>query len=285
MRRHALLLAGLLALAGVAGLPGAPPAAAAGIWPARGQAAYVLGGGELRSSPHAHPVPIASVAKVMTAYVVLQRFPLRGSAAGFGITVRAADVADWRRRAARGESTVPVRTGERLSERQALLALLLPSANNVAILLARRVSGRVGRFVATMNATARRLRMTRSTYTDPSGFDPRTRSVPADQVRLAVAAMRDPAFRNLVSRRSAVLPVAGRVRNYDTLLGTDGFVGIKTGSMSASGGCFVFRSHRLVAGRRVDVTGVVLGQPGRDLIAAGLRAARRLVDRVAPHAD
>jgi D-alanyl-D-alanine carboxypeptidase (penicillin-binding protein 5/6) len=266
------------------GAVAAGSAAAGSVWPAHGQAAYVLGGGELRASPHARAVPIASVAKVMTAYLVLRRYPLTGSAAGFTMTVHARDVADWRRRVERGESTVPVRAGERLTERQALLALLLPSANNVAIMLARKVSGTVRAFARRMNRTAVRLGMKRSTYTDPSGFDARTRSVPVDQVRLALAAMRDPFFRWAVSRRSAVLPVAGRVHNYDTLLGTDGFVGIKTGSMDASGGCFLFRSHRLVGGRRVNITGVVLGQPGRDLVAAGLLAARRLVDRVAPRA-
>jgi len=277
------LLTGLLA-APAGGPAAGATVAAASVWPARGQAAYVLGAGELRASPHAHAVPIASVAKVMTAYLVLKRYPLSGSAPGFTMTVHARDVADWQRRVARGESTVAVRLGERISERQALLALLLPSANNVAIMLARKVSGTARAFLARMNRTAVRLEMRRSTYTDPSGFDARTRSVPADQVRLALVAMRDPYFRWLVSRRSAVLPVAGRVHNYDTLLGTDGFVGIKTGSMDASGGCFLFRSHRLVGGRRVDITGVVLGQPGRDLIHAGLRAARQLVDRVAPRA-
>ena len=285
--RVTCLAAAVAVLSGLlAGVVAAPPAAAAAgsVWPAHGQAAYVLGTGELRASPRAHAVPIASVAKVMTAYLVLKRYPLSGTAPGFTMTVHARDVADWQRRVARGESTVAVRLGERMTERQALLALLLPSANNVAIMLARKVSGTVRAFVALMNRTAVRLGMKHSTYTDPSGFDARTRSVPVDQVRLALVAMRNRNFRWLVSRRSAVLPVAGRVQNYDTLLGTDGFVGIKTGSMDASGGCFVFRSHRLVGGRRVDITGVVLGQPGADLIAAGLRAARRLVDQVAPRA-
>jgi serine-type D-Ala-D-Ala carboxypeptidase (penicillin-binding protein 5/6) len=220
----------------------------------------------------------------MTAHLVLRRFPLGPSGDGFVLTVRDRDVADWHRRVARDESTVPVRAGERLTERQALLALMLPSANNVAIMLARKVSGSVPAFVRLMNRRAAELGMRRTTYTDPSGFDARTRSIAADQVRLAQSAMRDRTFRWVVSRRTAWIPVAGRISNYDTLLGRDGFVGIKTGSMSASGGCFLFRSHRLVHGRRVDITGVVLGQPGSDLITAGLRAARRLVDRVAPRA-
>ena len=61
------------------------------------------------------------------------------------------DVRDWHRRVARDESTVPVQLGERLTERQALAALLLPSANNIAIMLARKVAGSVSRFVRRMN--------------------------------------------------------------------------------------------------------------------------------------
>jgi D-alanyl-D-alanine carboxypeptidase (penicillin-binding protein 5/6) len=282
--RRAALVAATLVATSVVALAAAPAAPAGTVWPDHGQAAYVLGGGDLHSSPHPHRVPIASVAKVMTAYVVLRRFPITGSAPGFTMTVRQRDVDNWRLRVSRGESTVPVRVGERLTERQALVALLLPSANNVAIMLARRVSGSVEAFTRLMNRTALRLGMRHSEYTDPSGFDPRTRSTPADQVRLANAAMRDRFFRATVARRSARIPVAGIVHNYDTLLGVDGFVGIKTGSMSASGGCFLFRSRRLVKGKPVYLTGVVLGQRGPDLVAAGLLAARRLVDRVAPRA-
>ena len=71
------------------------------------------------------------------------------------------------------ESVVPVIVGEQLSELQALQALLLPSAKNIAAVLARWDAGSVARFVAHMNATARSLGMTRTRYTDPSGYDDR----------------------------------------------------------------------------------------------------------------
>jgi len=74
------------------------------------------------------------------------------------------------------------------------------------------------------------------------------------------------------------------VYNTNALLGQDGFVGMKTGSDDAAGGCLMFRSRREVDGREVDVTGVVLGQRGHNLIAAGQHAAKQLVDRLAPRA-
>jgi D-alanyl-D-alanine carboxypeptidase (penicillin-binding protein 5/6) len=71
------------------------------------------------------------------------------------------------------------------------------------------------------------------------------------------------------------------VHNTNALLGHDGFVGIKTGSDDAAGGCFAFRAIRWIDGRRTTITGVVLSQPGRDRIAAGLAAAAAMVDRIA----
>jgi D-alanyl-D-alanine carboxypeptidase (penicillin-binding protein 5/6) len=198
------------------------------------------------------------------------------------MTVSARDVVDTTRRAALDQSTVPVVAGERLTERDALAAVLLPSANNVAVMLARAVAGSVPAFVARMNRAARSIGMTRTTYTDPSGFDESTVSTARDQVQLAQEAMLNPSFARLVATRSYELPVAGTVRNTDTLLGTDGFVGIKTGSDDAAGGCFMFRSYRTIGSQRMAVTGVVLGQPGHNLILTGQYAARQLVDEVAP---
>jgi D-alanyl-D-alanine carboxypeptidase (penicillin-binding protein 5/6) len=280
------LRAAMVAVALVAPLVAVVPTAEArSVWPSHGQAAYVLGlHGKLQASPHQKKAPIASIAKVMTAYVVLRRYPMRTGGNGFTMTVSAADVADRARRVNRGESTVPVARGEKLTERQALAALLLPSANNIAIMLARKVSGSVGKFVTRMNSTASSLTMHHTTYTDPSGFDAATRSTPSDQTRLALVALGNRFFRVMVKRTHFWIPVAGTVRNTDTLLGKDGFLGIKTGSMSASGGCFMFRSRRIVHGKVVNMVGVVLGQQGGDLIAAGLAGARRLVDRVAPKA-
>jgi len=106
-------------------------------------------------------------------------------------------------------------------------------------------------------------------------------STAADQVRIAERAMRLPVFANIVATPSATLPVAGTVHNTNTLLGRNGFVGVKTGSDKAAGGCFAFRAIRLVHGKRTTITGVVLGQPGQNLIDAGLAAADAMADRIA----
>src|SRR4051794_1820733 len=251
------------------------------VWPAHGQAAVQIGRSRIVAGPNGHPAPIASVAKVMTAYLVLRDHPLRAGEDGPTITLTDADVADTDRRRGHAESVVSIAAGEQLTERQALEALLLPSANNIAVVLARWDAGSEERFVARMNATARSLGMTDTRYTDASGYDDATVSTAADQVRIVDRAMRLPVFADIVATPSATLPVAGTVHNTNTLLGHDGFVGVKTGSTAAAGGCFAFRAIRRIDGTRTTITGVVLGQPGRDRIAAGLAAAAAMIDRIA----
>jgi D-alanyl-D-alanine carboxypeptidase (penicillin-binding protein 5/6) len=253
-------------------------------WPLRGQGAYVLGNGRPAVSPHQRPVPIASVAKVMTAYLVLKHHALHPADSGRRFVVGQDDVEDTETRRRGGQSVVAVRAGEQLTEREALMAILLPSANNIAVLVARQVSGSVAAFVAEMNHTARSLGMSHTTYTDPSGYDDGTVSTALDQLRLARVVARDQTLATMMATRTYWLPVAGQVTNTNALLGDDGFVGMKTGSDRAAGGCLMFRAvWRTDSGNR-SLIGVVLGQRGDNLITAGLYAAKQLVDRLAPNA-
>jgi D-alanyl-D-alanine carboxypeptidase (penicillin-binding protein 5/6) len=251
-------------------------------WPQVGQGAYVLGDGQVAASPDEGPVPIASVAKVMTAYLVLKHYPLSAGESGPTFSVSESDVVDTAARRREDQSVVDVSAGEELTEREALMAILLPSANNVAVLAAREIDGSVSAFVAEMNRTAQSLGMSDTTYTDPSGFDTGTVSTAVDQLRLARVVAQDPTLAAMMATRSYSLPVAGEITNTDALLGEDGFVGMKTGSDDAAGGCFMFRSERHTSSGDVTLIGVVLGQHGSNLVTAGLDAAKQLADRVAP---
>jgi serine-type D-Ala-D-Ala carboxypeptidase (penicillin-binding protein 5/6) len=253
------------------------------VWPEDGQAAVRIGRSQIHAGPNQHAAAIASVAKVMTAYLVLRDHPLRLGQDGPTITLTDADVSDTDRRRRQQESVVPIAAGEHLTELQALQALLLPSANNIAAVLARWAAGSADRFVTRMNATARSLGMTHTRYTDPSGYDDATVSTAADQVLIVDRAMRLPVFASIVATPSATLPVAGTVHNTNTLLGHNGFVGVKTGSDAAAGGCLAFQAIRWIDGKPTTITGVVLGQPGHNQIAAGLAAADAMVDRITGH--
>jgi D-alanyl-D-alanine carboxypeptidase (penicillin-binding protein 5/6) len=259
---------------------GAPPKLP---WPSEGEAALdVEGIGSLGTSGGEAPLPIASVTKVMTAYVVLGDHPLVGNQPGFTLTITNAEVAATSADQALGESVIPLATGEKLTERQALEALLLPSADNIALDLAAQDAGSVSAFVAKMNHTALALGMAQTRYTDPSGYTPSTVSTPSDQIRLAQTALQVPALAQIVDMPKATLPIAGTVTNYNSLLGQSGVIGIKTGSTSRAGGCLLFASRQTIAGAEVTVLGAVLGQGGGStdadtLINAALDASSRLV--------
>ena len=230
-------------------------------WPGQGQAAAgVQGVGLIASHGSQRPTPIASVAKIMTAYIVLRDHPLQGGADGPQITVTSADAGVYQADKAAGQSVVAVQPGESLSLRQALQGLLLPSGNNIATLLARWNAGSQGAFIAKMNGQARALGLSHTHYTDPSGLQAGTTSTATDQVHLAMRALEIPAFREIVAMPEVTLPVAGRQFNVNGMLGKDGIVGVKTGSTSQAGGCFVFAAHQVVGGRTVTVVGAILHQ-------------------------
>ncbi|MEU4822416.1 hypothetical protein AB0H37_11145 [Actinomadura sp. NPDC023710] len=231
-------------------------------WPAVGQAVlYVDGLGTMGSSGGAVPTPTASVAKVMTAYVYLSEHPLKSGEAGPVLTVSPQAAAQIPARKRRGESLLGVTANQRLTQRKALESLLIISANDVAHELARWDSGSDQAFVVKMNAAAKRLGMTGTRYTDPSGYHSGTVSTAADQVKLLRAAMQIPAFTEIVNNRMYVPDGGGSPRQGGNfILGRNGVVAGKTGYTDAAGGNFVFAAHRNVGGTQTLIVGAVMGQ-------------------------
>lgn len=214
----------------------------------------------------------------MTALVVLQDHPLPPGEDGPAITMTAADVAAYEAGARAGRSELRVTVGETLTEREALEALLVGSANNIADALARWDAGSVPAFVDRMNARAGTEGLAHTHYADPSGVDAGNVSTALDQLQLARVVLRAPILAAIVARPQVTLPVAGTVSNYNSLVGRDGVVGVKTGSTDAAGGCWVVAAQRPIAGATRLVIGVVLGQRGPDLLQAAFAAGQRLLD-------
>jgi len=247
-------------------------------WPTQGEATLVLQGvGSLGSAGGDAPVPLASVTKVMTALLVLKDHPIAPGVQGPVITVTPADVATYASELALDESGVQVVAGEQLTEFEALEGLLLPSANNFADMLAVWDAGSVSAFVTQMNTEAEALGLTGTHYVEPSGFDPGNVGTASDQVHLAQVALENPTFASIVAEPEATLPVVGTIQNVDSDLGHDGIIGVKTGSESAAGGCFVFAAQQGVGGLRATITGAVLGQQGATPLTSALELAEQLV--------
>ena len=261
----------------------APGTAPALPWPAQGESAVsVPEAGFLQASGPETPVPVASLTKVMTAYLVLRDHPLGPSASGPSITMTAADQLDAAADARANATSIPVVAGASFSERQLLDALLVHSANDVADALARWDSGNASSFVAKMNATAHALGMNGTRYVDPSGIDAADVSTAADQLRLADVAMSIPTFATVVAQPAVNIPGAGLLSNYVPAVGIDGVVGVKSGFTQAAMGCVVLAAERQVAGRQVLVLAALTGQQGgADPIRVADKSAIALVDTVA----
>lgn len=251
-----------------------PGAAASITWPGQGEAAIgVEGVGLLAQGGTQSETPLASVTKLMTAYIVLKDHPLAKTATGPDVTVTATDVSTFETDQAQGDSVVAVTAGEQLNEQQLLEALLIPSGDNIATMLAVWDAGSESAFVSKMNTTAQQLGLADTHYTDASGVAPGTESTAVAQVRLAMADMAMPAFRAVVAMTQATLPVAGVVYNVNAELGTDGIIGVKTGYTSEAGGCFVFAATTKVDGRTRTVVGAVLHQLGTSAQPSALTEA------------
>ncbi|MEY9812685.1 D-alanyl-D-alanine carboxypeptidase (penicillin-binding protein 5/6) [Streptomyces albogriseolus] len=248
-------------------------------WPDSGQAALDVDGiGTFGSSGEQKPVPIASVAKVMTAYVILRDHPLKSGAEGPKIPV---DALAEQQSDAGQESTVNVTEGDAISEREAIEAILIASANNVARLLARWDAGSEEAFVEKMNKAAEDLGMSDTTYTDPSGLNDTTVSTAVDQVKLARAAMEQPVFREVAAMMEYVDYKGEKHGNWNRLVGRDDVVGIKTGTTTSALGNLSFAAKKDVDGEVHRIVGAVLRQPegGEDntILSGALDAGHQLI--------
>ncbi len=201
------------------------------------------------------PMPIASLTKVMTALLVLERAEGR-----LDRLVRVHPDAVYGRGDYGAGSTLGLRAGERISVRGLLGGLLLGSANDAAEALAIDAAGSVGRFVDRMNRRARALGMRRTSFASPHGLDDGGRSTAADLALLLRAAIREPVFVDLVSRRIVTIRSdrgrPRRIQNRNVLLWLlRGATGVKTGLTTGAGFCLIATARR---GDR-ELAAIVLG--------------------------
>jgi D-alanyl-D-alanine carboxypeptidase (penicillin-binding protein 5/6) len=244
-------------------------------WPSRGSAAVgVQSLGFVASSGNEQPIPAASVAKVMTALVILEDKPLSKNDPGPTVTITDADVQSYNADFANKESVARVLAGEQITELQLLQGILIPSANNLSETLARWDAGSIDAFVAKMNARAAALHLTHTKFADTSGANPATVSTPSDLMSLGMTAMKQDVFAEVVGTASADLPVAGTVYNVNAVLGQSGIVGIKTGSGLNTGANFLFAATISVDGIPITFFGCVMGQP---TLADTFAAAKNLI--------
>ncbi|GIH26104.1 hypothetical protein Aph01nite_44140 [Acrocarpospora phusangensis] len=261
-------LGALIALILIFAFPGTAVAAPAP--PVTARVAYLVD--DATGTVHYHKresrrVPVASLTKVMTAYVVRRE-------AGLDDVIRITQ-ADVRHASANGATAGGLRAGERLTVRALLYALLLNSGADASHALAERYGPGTRRFVAKMNAAAHRLDLRDTRFANPDGL-PATGAFSSarDQVALARAAMKDRVIATIA--RTKQHTVAGHTwRNTNELLG-HGVIGLKTGYTRAAGYCLSFVATKY--GR--TYVGVVLGEPTE---ANRYASARRMLGWAVAH--
>ncbi len=218
--------------------------------------------------------PIASLTKIMTAIVIIRAGHLDRK-----ITVTQRAVTYAREYDA---TNAGLRPGDVLTARQLLAGMLLPSGADAAYLLANSYGHGWRRFVGKMNAMARQLGLRQTHFANFDGLpwptEHSTYSTPQDVILLGEAAMKLPAFRQIVRRRQVRITATRwhqqyRWQNTDLLLGRyRGAIGIKTGFTHGAGYCLLFEAER---GRR-ELMGVVLDSTGTDPGSRFIAATRLL---------
>ena len=208
-------------------------------------------GSELAGSKQTRTLPIASTTKLMTAYVVLEELDLDEKITAPGYDALPA------------ESVLGLQEGEKLSVRDLLTAMMLPSANDAAYALAEGAAGSVPAFVDRMNEEAARLGLDDTSYTTPIGLDdPGNGSSARDLATLAGELMKDKRFREIVSQTQATLETGAMPRTVttrNTLMFSDPSVnGIKTGHTLGAGYVLVASAER----GGIPLISVVLGAAG-----------------------
>jgi D-alanyl-D-alanine carboxypeptidase (penicillin-binding protein 5/6) len=243
-------------------------------WPAIGEAAVAVPslGIDQASGPE-QPVPVASLTKMMTAYVIFRDHPLGTKSNGPNVTITQDDLDDFNGDTVSDQANAQVSLGEVLTERQLLGGMLVHSANDYADALARWDAGSVAAFVVKMNQTAAQLGMDHTHYADASGFSQSSQSTAADLLKVAAPDMNNPVFASMVQMSSITLPEAGTISTYTPLLGIQGVLGVKSGFTNVAGGCDVLAVIRKVHGLPVLILTAVTGQTGPNvLVLAGLLA-------------
>ncbi len=192
------------------------------------------------------PRPPASITKILTALVILERGNLGDMVV---VSRQAAGIGGYR---------LGLRRGQRISLQDLLAAILIRSANDAATAAAEHVGNGLAGFVAMMNATAQALGMARSHFENPHGLDePGHVTTARDMALLTRVAMEEPRFARLVRTRETAVTIwqpgpQGRlvrrlrtIQSHNKLLGRlEGADGVKTGYTDAAGQCLVASASR-----------------------------------------
>ncbi|MDI2098163.1 D-alanyl-D-alanine carboxypeptidase family protein [Ruicaihuangia caeni] len=229
--------------------------------------------GLLASAGSAEALPIASIAKVVTALVVLDAHPLEAGEPGPVIATTAADLDHYHKQLAWNGSVRPVAPGLAFTQHELLELLLVVSANNYAETLVTWAFGSEAAYVDAAGAWLSANGLTGITIVDCTGLDPANRASAAHLLPLAELAMQHPVIAEIVGIAQGGMHDIGPYENTNPVLGDPGVIGVKTGTLMDFGHNLLFAADIPVGEHSVRVHGVVLGAPGRQALSDAVRNA------------
>jgi len=244
-------------------------------WPTVGQAAIgsIEDGLLARSSDNEKLRPAASMAKVITALAIMEKQPFKPGQEGQTYTITKNDIANLNTYISGGGSVLPILIGMKLTQYQAMQRMLIASDNNMADLLVERIFGSNEAYMSFAKDMLKRMDLSRTVVADASGFNAATVSTPSELIAIGIAALKSPVIARIVAQQQAQLPVAGIIKNTNQLLGTDGVIGIKTGTTDKAGSCLLFAARYTAEdGKKDTIVGVIMGDTNHSKLYSDSRA-------------
>lgn len=216
------------------------------------------------------PLPLASIAKVITALVVLDAKPLTAGDAGPAVTLTAADFQSYLDYDRRGARVVTVFADEQWSELELLQALLLGSSNNHADSVATWAFGSVEAYVVAANTWLRGNGLSDTTVVDATGLSESSAGTATDLAHLAGLAATHPVVAEMLGKPASALADRRGVQNTTSYLPEEGITGISRSYTDAAGVCFLFTATVSADGSTFTFAGAFIGEPTYDALTVDL---------------
>ncbi len=216
--------------------------------------------------------PMASITKIITALVVLEKYPLAEGEQGPSIRMGRADLAFYEDYYLRGAKLLHVLEGWTFTERELLEIVLVDSAANYASSLSHWAFGSNANYAAAARRWLDAHGLADIRVVEPVGLDARNTATPAALVQLGRIAMANPLVAELVATESLPMHDIGGLDNTNELLGVDGITGIKTGTLDGYGASLLFSTNLSTDGGAVPLVGAVLGSWNHSTLANEVHA-------------
>lgn len=210
-------------------------------WPGYGQAAYGTDndGVIAKSSTATKPVPVASLAKVITAIVIADKFPIDEGGSGT-IMFTQDDVDLFNSYLINNGVVLPIEIGQKITVYQALEAMLLTSANNLTDSLVVKLFGSTDAYVEYANSYLEMKGLSDTRVADAAGFSPNTVSTAENMVEIGILYMKNPVLRQIAEKSQTNIPeLGGILENRNSKLNNEHIVGLKIGFTNEAKSTFI----------------------------------------------